>query len=108
MLEAVGLHPRADAYPDQLSGGEQQRVAIARALVHRPSLVLADEPTGNLDQDTGEQVLDLMLSLAREERSSLLLVTHSLAVARRADRILTLHHGHLSEQTGDQGSELAW
>ncbi len=108
MLEAVGLHSRADAYPDQLSGGEQQRVAIARALVHRPSLVLADEPTGNLDQDTGEQVLNLMLSLAREERSSLLLVTHSLAVARRADRILTLRQGQLSEQTGEQGSELTW
>jgi putative ABC transport system ATP-binding protein len=104
MLEAVGLRPRADAYPDQLSGGEQQRVAIARALVHRPALILADEPTGNLDQASGEQVLDLMLSLAREEASSALLVTHSLAVARRADRILTLHAGQLTEQEG----ELAW
>jgi putative ABC transport system ATP-binding protein len=108
MLDAVGLRSRADAYPDQLSGGEQQRVAIARALVHRPTLVLADEPTGNLDQATGEQVLELMLSLAREEHSSLLLVTHSLAVARRADRILTLHQGKLSEQAGEQRGELAW
>jgi putative ABC transport system ATP-binding protein len=108
MLEAVGLGARADAYPDQLSGGEQQRVAIARALVHRPTLVLADEPTGNLDQATGEQVLALMMSLARDERSSLLLVTHSLAVARRADRILTLHQGRLSEQTGEPQGELAW
>ena len=104
MLTAVGLQPRAAAYPDQLSGGEQQRVAIARALVHRPALVLADEPTGNLDQAAGEQVLELMMSLAREEHSSLLLVTHSLAVARRADRILTLQEGRLSER----GAELAW
>ena len=104
MLDAVGLRQRASAYPDQLSGGEQQRVAIARALVHRPALVLADEPTGNLDQAAGEQVLELMMSLAREEHSSLLLVTHSLAVAQRADRILTLQEGRLSEQ----GAELAW
>ncbi len=104
ILEAVDLAPRADAYPDQLSGGEQQRVAIARALVHRPALVLADEPTGNLDQTAGEKALDLMISLAKEERSSLLLVTHSLAVARRADRILTLEQGQLMEQ----GTELAW
>ena len=104
MLEAVNLHQRGNAYPDQLSGGEQQRVSIARALVHRPALVLADEPTGNLDQQTGEQVLGLMIALAREEHSSLLLVTHSLAVARRADRILTLQDGRLSEQ----GLELAW
>ena len=104
MLDAVGLRPRAAAYPDQLSGGEQQRVAIARALVHRPALVLADEPTGNLDQAAGEQVLELMMSLAREEHSSLLLVTHSLAVAQRADRILTLQDGRLSAQ----GAELAW
>ena len=104
MLEAVGLRQRADAYPDQLSGGEQQRVAIGRALVHRPTLLLADEPTGNLDQTAGTQVLELMLSLAREERSSLLLVTHSLAVAQRADRVLTLHEGRLHERAGD----IAW
>jgi putative ABC transport system ATP-binding protein len=104
MLAAVDLRQRSDAYPDQLSGGEQQRVSVARALVHRPALVLADEPTGNLDQSAGEQVLELMISLAREEGSSLLLVTHSMAVARRADRILTLQDGRLSEQ----GLELAW
>ncbi len=104
MLEAVDLAQRAAAYPDQLSGGEQQRVAIARALVHRPALVLADEPTGNLDQAAGEKALDLMIALAREEQSSLLLVTHSLAVASRADRILTLQQGQLLEQ----GAELAW
>ena len=104
MLTAVGLQPRATAYPDQLSGGEQQRVAIARALVREPVAILADEPTGNLDQAAGERVLGLMMSLAREEHSSLLLVTHSLAVARRADRILTLQEGRLSER----GAELAW
>ncbi|MGD8931289.1 MAG: ABC transporter ATP-binding protein [Chromatiales bacterium] len=104
MLKSVNLHRRAKAYPDQLSGGEQQRVSIARALVHRPALVLADEPTGNLDQRAGEQALALMIALAREEHSSLLLVTHSLAVARRADRILTLQDGRLSEQ----GLESAW
>jgi putative ABC transport system ATP-binding protein len=104
MLVAVGLASRAAAFPDQLSGGEQQRVAIARALVHRPSLVLADEPTGNLDQQAGEQVLDLMVALAREHERSLLLVTHSLAVAGRADRVLTLRAGRLSEQ----GDESAW
>ena len=104
MLEAVGLAERSNAYPDQLSGGEQQRVAVARALVHRPPLVLADEPTGNLDQETGERVLDLMLGLVREAGCSLVLVTHSLAVARRADRLLTLAGGELTEQ----GAELAW
>ncbi len=104
MLDAVGLRHRSSAFPDQLSGGEQQRVAIARALVHRPALVLADEPTGNLDQAAGTQVLDLMLSLAQEGESSLLLVTHSLSVARRADHILTLQEGRLSEQ----GTALAW
>ncbi|MEN8167417.1 MAG: ABC transporter ATP-binding protein [Pseudomonadota bacterium] len=104
MLDAVDLGERAEAFPDRLSGGEQQRVSIARALVHRPALVLADEPTGNLDQASGEQALELMIALAREEHSSLLLVTHSLAVARRADRILTLQDGQLNEQ----GTELAW
>jgi len=104
MLDAMGLRHRSGAFPDQLSGGEQQRVAIARALVHQPALVLADEPTGNLDQAAGTQVLDLMLSLAQEGENSLLLVTHSLSVARRADRILTLQEGRLSEQ----GTALAW
>ena len=103
-LTNVDLPHRARAFPDQLSGGEQQRVAIARALIHRPTLVLADEPTGNLDQHAGEQVLQLMQALVREERSSLLLVTHSLAVASRADRVLTLEAGRLSRL--DAG--LAW
>jgi putative ABC transport system ATP-binding protein len=103
-LAAVGLSGRRDSYPDQLSGGEQQRIAIARSLVHRPALVLADEPTGNLDQQAGESVLDMMFCLLREEGSSLLMVTHSLSVARRADRILTLQDGELAQG----GSDLAW
>ncbi len=104
MLKTVGLDARHDAFPDQLSGGEQQRIAIARALVHRPPLILADEPTGNLDQETGERVLRQMLGLAREEGSSILLVTHSLSVAGSADRTLTLDQGVLTQG----GSALAW
>ncbi|HEB96497.1 MAG TPA: ABC transporter ATP-binding protein [Sedimenticola thiotaurini] len=97
MLAAVELESRADAFPDRLSGGEQQRIAIARALVHRPDLVLADEPTGNLDRHSCDLVLELMLSLTRQQGGSLLLVTHSPAVARRADRLLVLEEGRLSE-----------
>jgi len=104
ILAAVGLAARADAFPDQLSGGEQQRVAVARALVHRPRLVLADEPTGNLDAETGATVLALLRELQRRERQALLMVTHSLAVARVADRILTLADGVIT----DAGEGLAW
>jgi putative ABC transport system ATP-binding protein len=104
ILAAVGLTARADAFPDQLSGGEQQRVAVARALVHRPRLVLADEPTGNLDAETGATVLALLRELQRRERQALLMVTHSLAVARVADRILTLADGVIT----DAGEGLAW
>ncbi len=101
MLEAVGLAARGEHFPEQLSGGEQQRVAIARALVHRPSLVLADEPTGNLDAGSGEQVLGLLRELCERGGSALLLVTHSLAVARRADRLLVLDDGGIGEGSGD-------
>jgi putative ABC transport system ATP-binding protein len=97
LLEAVGLGSRADAFPDRLSGGEQQRIAVARALVHRPSLVLADEPTGNLDAETGERVLELLDTLVRETGSTLLIVTHAAEVARRMDRVLTLRGGALVE-----------
>ncbi len=96
LLAAVDLSDRAGAFPDQLSGGEQQRVAVARALVHGPALVLADEPTGNLDADNGRQVLELLDRLVRDGQCTLLLVTHSRAVASRADRILTLTGGRLS------------
>jgi putative ABC transport system ATP-binding protein len=96
LLSRVGLGPRADSYPDRLSGGEQQRVAIIRALVHQPQLVLADEPTGNLDTETGEQVLDLLDQLVRDLGHTLILVTHSDAVSRRADRVVRLVDGRLA------------
>jgi len=98
LLGEVGLADRASAYPDCLSGGEQQRVAIVRALVHRPKLVLADEPTGNLDAQTGERVLDLIDRLVRAQGHTLLLVTHSDEVTRRADRIVRLVDGRLLTQ----------
>lgn len=95
LLAEVGLADRAGAWPDRLSGGEQQRIALARAVVHRPALVLADEPTGNLDEDTGLRVLDLLDRLVRENGATLLMVTHSDEVAARADRILRMHEGRL-------------
>ena len=95
LLDAVGLLDRAATYPDRLSGGEQQRVAIARALVHNPLLVLADEPTGNLDEDSGRAVLALLDRLTRRAGRNLLMVTHSPEAAARADRTFHLHNGHL-------------
>jgi putative ABC transport system ATP-binding protein len=95
LLDAVGLGDRGDTFPDRLSGGEQQRVAIARALVHNPPLVLADEPTGNLDEDTGREVLSLLDRLTRQVDKNLILVTHSLEAATYADRILCLSEGRL-------------
>ncbi|WP_305044704.1 ABC transporter ATP-binding protein [Geoalkalibacter sp.] len=97
LLGAVGLRERAAAFPDRLSGGEQQRVAIARALIHRPALLLADEPTGNLDAETGRAALDLLDALVREHGGTLLMVTHSAEVAARADRILSIRAGRLVE-----------
>lgn len=99
MLAAVGLQERADSAIDRLSGGEQQRVAIARALVHRPALLLADEPTGNLDAETAAQVLPVLLALAREHGALLLMVTHDAALARQADRVLELRDGRLQGVT---------
>jgi putative ABC transport system ATP-binding protein len=98
LLSTVGLAGREGAFPDRLSGGEQQRVAVARALVLRPALVLADEPTGNLDREAGEVVLDLLDELVREEGSALMTVTHSRRVAERADRILVLRDGRVEEE----------
>lgn len=97
LLEAVGLSDRGHSFPDRLSGGEQQRIAITRALVHNPLMVLADEPTGNLDEDTGRQILSLLDRLTRQAGKSMLLVTHSLEAARIADRVFSLHEGHLKE-----------
>ncbi len=90
MLDAVGLDGLGPRLPQQLSGGQLQRVAIARALVHRPALLLADEPTGNLDPGTAARVMDLLLAQTREQGAALVLVTHSEAAARRGDRVLHL------------------
>jgi putative ABC transport system ATP-binding protein len=95
---AVGLAARATSAVEDLSGGEQQRVAIARALVHEPRLLLADEPTGNLDEETAREVLPLLLSLARARAATLLIVTHDAALAQRADRVLELREGRLHER----------
>ena len=97
MLEAVGLSHRLQHYPGQLSGGEQQRVAIARALVHQPSLLLGDEPTGNLDQKTGEKVLSLLFDLHKESKSTLVLVTHDERVAGRCQHRVRVDGGRLYE-----------
>ncbi|MBI5652309.1 MAG: ABC transporter ATP-binding protein [Chloroflexi bacterium] len=97
LLDAVGLLDRANVFPDKLSGGEQQRVAIARALCADPPIILADEPTGNLDADTGARVLDLLVRLARDRGKTLVMVTHSPDVAAMADRVFKLEHGNLIE-----------
>jgi ABC-type lipoprotein export system ATPase subunit len=102
LLERVGLAGLRDRWPASLSGGELQRVAIARALVHRPALILADEPTGNLDPRTAGEVLALLLERVREQRASALIVTHSQQVAQCCDRILTLTPDGLRMKT------LAW
>lgn len=95
LAERLGLSDHLRKYPEQLSGGQQQRVAIGRTLAAGPRLVLADEPTGNLDEDTGERVLDLMLELGRDSGAALLLVTHSLRLAARLDARLHLERGRL-------------
>ena len=99
LLARVGLGDRAKSYPDRLSGGEQQRLAVARALVHDPPLILADEPTGNLDAEAATDVLDLLDGLARETRRTVVMVTHSRDVVGVADRIFTVQHGRLLEQS---------
>jgi putative ABC transport system ATP-binding protein len=98
LLKAVGLGNRRATFPDRLSGGEQQRVALARALAHNPALVLADEPTGNLDEETGRQILSLLQRLTRKSGKSMLLVTHSQEAAAIADRVFRLRDGQLVEQ----------
>jgi putative ABC transport system ATP-binding protein len=98
LLARVGLADRRDTFPDKLSGGEQQRVAIARALVGNPLLLLADEPTGNLDEETGDRVMKLLLELTREAGKTLLMATHSSEVVGLADRVFQIHEGHLVER----------
>jgi putative ABC transport system ATP-binding protein len=99
-LEAVGLADRRAHYPSQLSGGEQQRVALARALVPRPSILVADEPTGNLDEATGKTIVDLMYALKRDRGTTLILVTHDLALAARCERRIQLRSGRIDDEQG--------
>ena len=103
LLDAVGLADRAATFPDRLSGGEQQRVAIARALAHDPALVLADEPTGDLDAETGTRVLDLLERLTREQGKTLLMVTHDRSTLGRADVVFTLADGKIDDGTAEDG-----
>lgn len=103
LLERVGLADRAAQLPDRLSGGEQQRVAVCRALMHRPAVLLADEPTGNLDGATAEAVLDLLFELSREAGSTLLLVTHSRRVAALCGRVERMDDGRLVEEVASLG-----
>ena len=97
LADKLGLSEHLGKYPEQLSGGQQQRVAIGRALAAEPLVILADEPTGNLDEATGDAVFDLLLQSARESGTALLIVTHSLRLAGRTDRTLQLSHGTLSQ-----------
>lgn len=99
LLQKVGLGDRLNTFPDKLSGGEQQRVALARAIAHDPLIVLADEPTGNLDEATGEIVLDLLLTLTRDAGKTLLMATHSPEIIPYADRVFRVTDGHLIEDT---------
>ena len=105
LLQRVGLSDRLDHLPSQLSGGEQQRVAIARAFSNRPGILFADEPTGNLDGATGSRIVELLEELNRESRTTIVLVTHDLTLARRAQRLIRLADGLVVEDTGmEQGA----
>lgn len=95
ILTTLGLEHRFNHYPSQLSGGEQQRVAIARSLIHKPSLVLADEPTGNLDQENAKKVINLLIETSRKMHTSLIIVTHNLEIVKNVDRILTINSARI-------------
>ena len=107
LLSTVGLQDRQSHYPIQLSGGEQQRVAVARAFACRPAILLADEPTGNLDSATGRQVIDLLLALNRDHGSTLVLVTHDPDLASYADRIITLRDGRIESDRPNASASAA-
>ncbi|MDX1699433.1 MAG: ABC transporter ATP-binding protein [Melioribacteraceae bacterium] len=97
VLSEVGLEDRKETYPDKLSGGEQQRIAIARALIHNPDLILADEPTGNLDYETGLQIVDLLDRVVKKKGKTMIMVTHSKDVMGLADRVMRLRYGKLHD-----------
>ena len=103
----MGLSHRLTHYPGQLSGGEQQRVALARALVVEPDLLLADEPTGNLDRATGQQIIDLIFELARDRGATLVLITHDGELANRCGRVLRMRDGRIDEDAGAQAAGAA-
>ena len=100
LLNSLGMGERLGHRPSQLSGGERQRVAIARALMNKPAVLFADEPTGNLDYETGRQIMDLLEALHRDHGQTIVMVTHDRALAREADRLLVLRDGRLEEVTG--------
>ena len=102
LLSAVGLEDRVDHFPSQLSGGEKQRVAIARSLILDPPLLLADEPSGSLDEDTGQNIMDLIFSLASKRGRTLVLVTHNQELAKRCEKVYLLEHGQLRDVTEEQ------
>jgi putative ABC transport system ATP-binding protein len=105
ILKEVGLGDRANTYPDRLSGGEQQRISIARALIHNPDIVLADEPTGNLDYETGLQIVDLLDRVVKKKGKTMIMVTHSKDVVGLADKIFSLKDGKLKEMQKESAVE---
>jgi len=107
LLERVGLGARLDHYPAQLSGGEQQRVALARAFANEPKILFADEPTGNLDQETGAGIVEIMEEMNRDARTTLVLVTHDLALAERAHRVVGLSSGKIASDRAGSRAEPA-
>ncbi len=100
LIERIGLSHRQDAFPDRLSGGEQQRVAILRAIAHNPTVLLADEPTGNLDEETGHTVLNLLLELTRQRNKTLIMATHNPEIVPLADKVFRVTHGQLLPDEG--------
>jgi putative ABC transport system ATP-binding protein len=106
LLAVVGLDERRNAAPGKLSGGEQQRVAIARALIQEPTLLLADEPTGNLDSTTGDEILQLILELRAQRDMTVIIITHDHSIAARCERVITLADGHITDSTPVLGSPI--